>query len=322
MSSFRILITGGNGFVGRHFAAALAELEDLDVVVGSYAGNGASPGAGASVALDVTDADQVLSVIRTVRPTHVVHLAAIAAPSVAQRFVRKTWEVNFGGTMNVALALTEAAPDCRMIFCSSAEIYGDSFRSGTPLDERAALDPTNVYGVAKAAADLLVGQMAKRGLKAVRLRPFNHTGPGQSEDFVIPSFAAQIARIERHEQEPVIQVGNLTGRRDFLDVRDVVRAYVDVILRFDEFPSGSVFNVSSGRAIAIGEMLDYLVSLASRKITIRQDPTRFREGEIAEVVGNSDALRQALNWAPRFELPATLASVLDYFRKPASAKSA
>src|SRR5262249_43099931 len=135
------------------------------------------PSANKMIPLDVTNAAQVHAVIQSQRPMHVVHPAAISAPSVAQRDIRKTWNVNLGGTLNVALAVADAVPNCRFIFCSSTEVYGASFHDGKPLDEKALLEPGSVYGASKAAADLLVGQMAFQGLKAVRLRSFNYTGP-------------------------------------------------------------------------------------------------------------------------------------------------
>ena len=225
----RILVTGGNGFVGRHLVAALAALDgSQEIIVGRN--NGASvqqiPNV-SSVSLDVTDMQQVRDLIGRAQPTHVMHLAAIAAVSAAESNIQLTWDVNFRGTLNVVLAMIELAPAGRLLFCSSADIYGASFRTGRPLDETALLDPVSVYGATKAAADLMVGQMVRQGLRAIRLRPFNHTGPGQSEDFVVASFAAQIARIERGEQMPVIRVGDLTSRRDFVDVHDVVGAIAE-----------------------------------------------------------------------------------------------
>jgi GDP-4-dehydro-6-deoxy-D-mannose reductase len=313
----RILVTGADGFVGRHLTAALAALpEHHEIIAGIYRSKVSEPTRNTRyIQFDVTDPDQVHSVIGTEQPTHLFHLAGIAAPSEAERHIRKAWAVNFEGTLNVALAVAETAKQCRVIFCSSAEVYGDSFRSGQPLSEEAALDPANVYGVSKAAADLMIGQMAKQRLRAIRLRPFNHTGPGQSELFVVPAFASQIAAIERGEQEPLIRVGTLTDRRDFLDVRDVVNAYVHAILRFDNLPNGCVLNIATGSAISIAEILKIMLSLSSKKIQIAQDPARIRKSSTPIVSGNADAARRLLGWAPRVEIAATLASVLNWCRQ-------
>jgi GDP-4-dehydro-6-deoxy-D-mannose reductase len=313
----RILVTGANGFVGRHLTAALAALPDHhEIIAGIYGSEAPEPSRNTRyIQFDVTDPDQVHSVIGAEQPTHLFHLAGIAAPSEAERHIRKTWAVNFGGTLNVALAVAETAKQCRFMFCSSAEVYGDSFRSGQPLSEEAALDPASVYGVSKAAADLMVGQMAKQGLRAIRLRPFNLTGPGQSELFVVPAFASQVDAIERGEQEPVIRVGTLTDRRDFLDVRDVVSAYVQAIMHFDSLPNGCALNIATGSAISIAEILKIILSLSSKKIEIVQDSARIRKSSIPIASGNADAARRLLGWAPRIEIAATLASVLDYYRQ-------
>jgi GDP-4-dehydro-6-deoxy-D-mannose reductase len=313
----RILVTGGNGFVGRHLVAALTRLgPEFEVVVGGYEAGAHRPDPRArEVALDVTDVEQVNAVIAAERPTHLVHLAAVAAVGSAQRDIRRTWAVNFGGTLNVALAIAERAPECRLLYCSSAEVYGASFRGGVPLDESALLEPVNPYGASKAAADMSVGQMSRQGLRAVRLRPFNHTGPGQSTEFVVPAFAAQIARIERGEQPPQILVGNLASRRDFLDVADVVDAYCRTVLGFDELPPGCVMNIASGRSIAIVDILNTLVSMSSARIEFVQDQARMRPSDTPIVVGDATLARRLLGWAPRVDFSSTLAAVLNHYRR-------
>ena len=319
---FRVLVTGGDGFVGRHLVRALAAAlpDRSEVIVGSLARD-ASPDTGPArqVALDITDADEVRAVIAAEQPTHLFHLAAIAAVSTAQRNVRQTWAVNFGGTLNIAIAVSEAAPACRVLYCSSAEVYGANFRSGLALSENAPLDPINPYGASKAAADLMIGQMSRQGLRAIRLRPFNHIGPGQRRHFVVPDFASQIAAIEHGTQEPVMRVGNLTARRDFLDVRDVVDAYVRAVLRFDDLPPGEPINIASGRAISIRDVLDILVSLSSKKIEIVEDPALMRSNDTPVVVGDAGRARGLLGWAPRLSISDTLAAVLDDCRGARSA---
>jgi len=318
-SPMRVLITGANGFVGRHLIVALAALPDtLEIVAGTYGEKASRLLNARTVSLDVTDAERTLAVIQAEQPTHVMHLAGISVISQANRDVRKTWDVNTQGTLNVALAIKEGAPACRLLFCSSAQVYGGSFRSGKPLAEDAPLDPENIYASSKAAADLLIGQMAKDGLRAVRLRPFNHTGPGQLPDLAAASFASQIAAIERGEQEPVMKVGNLSMRREFLDVRDVVDAYVKAIQRFDSLLNGSVFNIASGDAIEVDAILKILLAMSSRKINLAPDPQRMRPNDTPVMVGNAEALRRALNWRPRRKLADTLKSVLDYYRDPQS----
>lgn len=316
-AAIRILLTGGHGFVGRHLVAALAATEAVgEILIGGLGGESAVPHPKSrSVRLDVTDPASAREAIARERPTHLVHLAAMAAVGAAQHQPRQAWRVNVDGTLNVLLAVAEASPETRVLHVSSAEVYGAGFRAGVPLDESAALDPTTVYGATKAAADLMVGQMARQGLRAIRLRPFNHTGPGQAAGFVVPDFAAQVARIERGEQSPTIRVGNLASARDFLDVRDVVDAYCRAVLRFDALPSGCAINVASGRTIAIAELLSTLVSLARVAIEVVPDPARMRPVDTPVVVGNPARAQALLGWAPRHDIRATLAAVLEHCRQ-------
>jgi GDP-4-dehydro-6-deoxy-D-mannose reductase len=311
----RILVTGGSGFVGRYLINALSTRpEQPEIIVAIHRSKAEFPHRSVRfVAMDVSDAGQVRSVLATEKPTHLFHLAGIA--QVADSDIRRTWDVNFGGSFNVAVALKEFVPFCRALFCTSAEIYGDSCRSGQPVDENTLLDPVNAYGASKAASDLLIGQMAKEGLKTIRLRPFNHTGPGQSERFAVPSFVAQIVRIERGRQCPAIRVGNLAIRRDFLDVRDVVDAYVQAMLRFDELPNGYAINIASGKSVSIGDILSNLLSLAQIKASFVVDHERLRANDCPVTVGNADRAHSLLDWIPRFELTETLKSMLDWYRR-------
>jgi len=312
----RVLITGAGGFVGRHLIAALAALADApEIVAGTYGEEASSLLDARAVSLDVTDAEQTFAVIQAEQPTHVMHLAGISVISQANREVRRTWEVNAQGTLNVALAIKAGAPACRLIFCSSAQVYGGSFRSGKPLAEDAPLDPENFYAASKAAADILVGQMAKAGLRAVRLRPFNHTGPGQPPTLAVASFASQIAAIERAERKPVMKVGNLSMRREFLDVRDVVDAYLRTIQRFDSLPNGTVLNISSGEAIEVDAVLKMLLAMSAKKIEVATDPALLRPNDTPIMVGNAEAAHRALGWTPRQRVADTLKSVLDYYRQ-------
>ena len=155
-----------------------------------------------------------------------VHLAAIPTIAGAVADPAAAWRVNVMGTLDLARAIHQYAPECTLIFAGSAEAYGATARQGVPLKETDPLQPLNEYAATKAAADLALGALAANGLRVIRFRPFNHTGPGQTDEFVVPAFASQIARIEKGAQPPVMMVGNLDAQRDFLDVRDVVDAYV------------------------------------------------------------------------------------------------
>jgi GDP-4-dehydro-6-deoxy-D-mannose reductase len=316
--SCRVLVTGSFGFVGRYLVPALAAaLPDDAEVIAAVNGSGKTYDVPKvrTIMLDVTSPVQVRDAIAETRPTHLFHLAAVSTVHGAKQSTREIWDVNFGGALNVALAIQETAPECRLIQCSSALVYGSSFATECPADEHAPLCPDTVYGASKAAADLMVGQMARAGLRAVRLRPFNHTGPGQSEGFVVPSFAAQIARIERGQQEPVMHVGGLDNRRDFLDVRDVVEAYIKTVLHFDTLPNGCVINIASGRTWTIRDVLETMLARSQTRIEIVQDEQRMRISENSTMIGSWQVAHKLLGWSPQIDFSSTLAAVLDHWRR-------
>lgn len=298
--SLRVLVTGASGFVGPHLIAALqAGIRDVQI---------------RAAAADVTDAGAVAGELRGFRPDRCIHLAAVSAVPDARRDPLGAWRVNLHGTLNLADAIRDEAPGCTLIFASSAEAYGASFRLGRALDETAALAPSNTYAATKAAADLALGAAIEEGLRVVRLRPFNHTGPGQSDQFVVPAFARQIALIEAGAQPPTLSVGNLDSARDFLDVADVCAAYVACCVRADELPAGAVLNLASGVARRIGDVLSDLLRLASAEVEVIQDPARMRPSDIPVATGDASLARKLLGWQPTIEWSDTLSSVLDHWR--------
>ena len=296
----RILVTGSAGFVGRHLLAELARrFPDSVPVEGRF---------------DVTDEQAVADGLAAARPDAVVHLAAVAAPSEARRDPDLAWRVNLGGTLNLARAILASSPSCALLFASSGDAYGASFLPGTPVDERAPLAPLSAYGATKAAADLALGAMVGDGLRAIRMRPLNHTGPGQSDAFVVSAFARQIARIEAGLQDPVIAVGALEGRRDFLDVRDVCAAYVEALARADTLAPGTILNLASGQPRRIGDVLDHLLRLSGVRAEVRAETARLRPGEVSTAVGDADLARRVLGWTPQIAWEQTLRDVLADWR--------
>jgi GDP-4-dehydro-6-deoxy-D-mannose reductase len=295
-----ILVTGASGFVGRHLMTALAAAYPCATLL-------APP-------IDVQDEGAVEAAVRAGEPDVCVHLAAMSAVAAAEQAPHDAWQVNLHGTLHLAWALWRHAPHCQMLFISSADAYGASFRAGLKLDESAPLVPMNRYAETKAAADVVLGGMATRGMRVVRLRPFNHIGPGQTTQFAVAAFARQIARIAAGLQPPVIQVGDLDTWRDFLDVRDVCSAYVACIARRDILAPGTVLNLASGQARRIGDVLAEMAVLAGVAMEIEVDASRVRVTEIRKACGNAARARELLDWMPVIPWEQTLRDVLDDWR--------
>ncbi len=293
----RILVTGSGGFVGVHLMPALAHAYPDAAITEATA--------------DVTDREAVMDEIATVAPDAVIHLAAIAAIPAARQDPARAWHVNLHGTLHIASAVLAHAPGATLLFASTADLYGATFRSGVPIDETAMLAPLNTYAATKAAADLALGAMAAEGLRAIRMRPFNHTGPGQTDAFVVAAFARQVARIAAGLQPPVLQVGDLSPLRDFLDVRDVCAAYAQVLAA--DLTPGAILNVASGQSRRIGDVLRDLLHAAGVTADIQTDPARLRPSDIPIAAGDAGRLR-ALGWAPAVPWAQTVADTLAYWR--------
>ena len=308
-----ILVTGAAGFVGGHARDALrAAFPQARLIAGIN--RRAATGWDDQVALDLTAAAALKSTIAAIAPDAVLHLAAQANVAISLRQVTETWEANLGGTLRLAEALMAVAPQCRMVFASTGEIYGQSFQRGIPLDEDAPLAPSNPYAAAKAAADIALGEMALRGLRVVRMRPLNHVGAGQSESFAIAAFARQVALIEAGLQAPVMQVGALDRWRDFLDVRDVCAAYAQALARWDSLPNGVALNLASGIGRRVGDALDALVTRAGIAVRIEESAAALRPNDILRSLGDASRAREMLGWVPTIAWDTTLDAVLADWR--------
>lgn len=313
----RILVTGAAGFVGRHLLAALgAAFPDAAVLATAR-----DPAPGCRV-LDVIDAGAVAAAVAEFRPTACIHLAAVSAVPQAQRAPAVAWRVNLHGSLHLAEAILAHAPGCQFLFVSSSEVYGRSFTAGRPLDETALPAPMSRYAATKAAADLALGALAGEGLRVVRLRPFNHTGPGQSDNFAITAFARQVARIAAGLQSPQLDVGALDPQRDFLDVRDVCAAYVACLSRSEALPPGTILNIASGTPRRIGDVLADLLALAGVQASVQTRADLLRPVEIPTAAGDAARARALLGWAPCIPWGDTLAGVLADWRERVRAEPA
>jgi GDP-4-dehydro-6-deoxy-D-mannose reductase len=307
MSEPSILLTGAGGFVGQHLLPALKSAFPAARLIPT--------GLDGHDRLDVTDKAALAAAFAAQKPDFCIHLAALSAIGASRADPENAWAINCHGTINLGRAILAQSPATRLIFISTAEVYGASFKPGLPLPESAPLEPQNTYAATKAAAEMALCALAAEGLRVQRLRPFNHTGPGQREDFVVPAFAAQIARIEAGFSGHEMLVGNLESERDFLDITDVCAAYIATIKKFDELPNNLALNICTGHATRIAAILDKLLALTSETITIRQDPARLRPSDIPRAAGNPDAAAKLLHWRPKKSLDETLASVLSHARQ-------
>jgi len=274
------------------------------------------------VELDIRDADRCRSIVDSIRPDWIFHLAALSFIPASLNSPLETYRVNFLGTLNLLEAVRQSCPMARFVFVSSSDVYGRP--RYLPIDELHPLAPANPYSGSKAAADLLCFQYAEAyGLDVIRVRPFNHSGPGQSDSFVISTLSRQVAEIEMGLNEPLLKAGNLDNRRDFSDVRDVVQAYIAAARKGRP---GDVYNVCSGSPHSVRQLLDWLLEASGaripspgrgsggRDIVIEPDPARIRPDEIAEVVGSNKAALEELEWAPVISLRQTVTDCLDWWR--------
>lgn len=323
-AALHLLVTGGEGFVGRHVLRAIADgrLPGARVTACARLAR-TDPELGAMRGLDITDQAMVDEALAELRPSHILHLAGYAATSGDGSPRHTLWAANAIGPLNIADAIRRIAPDCRLVFVGSGLVYGDGAAVDRPIAESAPLAPCNAYAASKAAADLALGAEALAGLRVVRVRPFNHTGPGQSEAFVIPRFAAQIARAEAGHQPPCIVTGPLSAERDYLDVADVVDAYLRCIERFDRLPNGAVINVASGIPRVIGDVLNRLTAMSRIPLTVAsRDSGATAAAAFSRYAGDASRARDWLGWQPVCDFDATLARVLDHWRRQVAMSSA
>jgi len=308
------VVTGANGFVGRHLLAAL-HARHTPNLIGWHRRPPAAGGPVAGVRLvDMLDRDAVRRAIADDRPARLVHLAGAPHVGDAWRNSLPTLQVNVLGTHHLLEAIRLEHPSCRVLVVTSGMIY----RAGdAALAEDAPLVPSNPYGLSKLAQDQLARMTAEHdGLDVVVARPFNHVGPGQDPSFAVSSFARQIAMTEAGLAPPQLKVGNLDAQRDLTDVRDVVAAYIRIL---DAAPRGSAFNVCSGRAHRIGDLLDRLRRLSRVAISTIPDPERMRPSDIPLLLGSHDRLTRTLGWEPAIPIDVTLADTLAWWRSEVGA---
>lgn len=300
MSPVKVLVTGAAGFVGTHLLRHLTEMGDHVIGVDR----------GFADHVDITDAAAVRELIGRIEPTAIYHLAGWADVGGSWKAPVESFRVNAEGTLNVLSAAAEAGVE-RVLAVSSADVYGKVDPSELPLTEDSPLRPASPYAVSKVAADYLGLQAwLGNGLPVLRVRAFNHLGPGQTDKFVAPALASRIAHAERDGGD-VLPIGDLSARRDFTDVRDVVRAY-RLLMQHGE--PGEVYNVCSGVDLAVQDLADQLLAQARIPLRFETDPELLRPVEVPVLRGSYERLAAATGWKPEIPISQTLTDLLEDWR--------
>jgi GDP-4-dehydro-6-deoxy-D-mannose reductase len=314
MAKRRVFITGATGFAGRHLMALLPPSENI--VYGTSYPQPPRPDERNIFPLDLRSERDIFEAVKQAAPQWVFHLAAVSNVGYSWANKKETLETNVMGTFHLFEALKKFVPEARVLFVSSSDIYGFSpgMEAAGPavFSEADAFHLASPYALSKYEGELMAGFYSRfEGLDIVIVRPFPHTGPGQSAEFVCSDWARQVVRIERGSQNPVIRVGNLDIQRDFTDVRDTVRAYV---LLLHKGRKGEVYNVCRGRGAALRDILEILLSFSSRSIRVEKDPERQRKVDIPSLVGDNRKVKAGTGWEPQVPLQKTLAELVDYWR--------
>lgn len=315
----RVLITGITGFAGSHLAEyILAHHPDVEVFGTVRWRSRMENIAHLQDRVELCEADlkdmvSVQGCLAHVKPDRIFHLAAQSFVPTSWKCPAETFTTNISGQVNLFEAVRGLKLSPRIHVAGSSEEYGQVFPDEIPMKETNALRPLSPYAVSKVAQDLMAFQYFKSyGLQIVRTRGFNHTGPRRGEVFVTSNFAKQIAEIEKKRRDPVISVGNLEAKRDFTDVRDMVEAYW---LSLEKGEDGEVYNIGSGVARSMQEVLDALLSLSKIKVRVEVDPRRLRPSDVPILLADSSKFVTRTGWKPRIPFQQTLGDLLDYWRE-------
>ncbi len=263
--------------------------------------------------LDIRKEKEVFRIIEKTKPHWIFHFAAVSNVRHSWEMRKETLETNLMGTFYFFEAARKFCPECRFLFISSSDIYGGMLPEEELLQEENSFHVLSPYSFSKVSGELLsrfYNQVEE--LDVLIARPFPHTGPGQSPDFVCSDWARQIARIEANLSQPVIRVGNIEVKRDFSDVRDVVKAY---FLLLEKGKRGETYNVCSEKGVSLKQIIELLLSNSSPEIAVEADPKKFRKADIPILVGSSQKIRRDTGWKPEIPLEKTLLDLLEYWRK-------
>lgn len=308
-----VLVIGAGGFVGKYLLRQLLE-EGRDPGATKLPKERIGMDGVEEFDLDLANQGAIRRLLAEYRPAHIYHLAAQSSVAVSWKDPELTIDVNIKGTLHLLEAIRSIEDYYpRVLLVGSGEEYGYLREDACPIGETQALHPGNIYAVTKACQSMLGSVYARAyGMGIVMVRAFNHIGVGQAPTFVAADFALQIAEMEAGLRPPLIKVGNLSARRDFSDVRDVVRAYT---LLMERGISGEIYNVGSGRAVPVQQLLDTLLSLSTESIVVEQDPGKLRPSDVPLIEADTAKLREHTGWEPIYSLEETLHTMLDHNRR-------
>lgn len=312
----KALIIGAGGFVGGYLSLCLSNEFDMEVYATKLPGT--EPMEELHIPeerildLDILDKAAIVNLLFEVRPDYIFHLAAQSSVSMAWKNPTLTIDVNIKGSTNVLDAVRELYYKPRIVLIGSGEEYGHIKEDETPINEETKLRPGNIYAATKACQNMIGSIYADAyDMELMMVRAFNHIGPGQAPLFVVSDFCKQVAEIEAGLREPVMKVGNLLARRDFTDVRDVARAYG--LLALKGVP-GVTYNVGSGNAMAVKDILDIIIGMSEKKIEVVVDPNKIRPVDVPIIEADITRINNATGWKPMIPIEQTIRETLDYWR--------
>ncbi|MBC2455741.1 GDP-mannose 4,6-dehydratase [Clostridium beijerinckii] len=305
----KALITGINGFVGKYLSKCL--LEQGNIVYGTVIEDNVEMENINITQMNLLDKEEVVKAIKTINPDYVYHLAGQSAVGLSWKEPVLTMNVNINGTINLLDAVRENNLNTKVLVIGSSDEYGVIKPEECPISEKHLLNPSSPYAISKMTQE----QIAKLYINSYKMniimvRAFNHIGPMQNKNFVVSDFASKIAEIEKGA-EAVIRVGNLESFRDFTDVRDIVRGYT---MLMENGKIGEVYNIGSGKAHKIQDILDILLSLSTTKIKVEIDPERLRPSDVPIIQCDNSKIKAHVNWIPEYDIKNTLKDTLDYWR--------